>query len=84
MDSYRRFIQMFGDVVLEIPKSKFDKVFDGQKAAKGVQFDVELTADDLAEVIVGYKEIVKAETGRDFPQEPKDQLIEAVLAVFRS
>ena len=84
MDSYRRFIQMFGDVVLEIPKSKFDKVFDGQKAAKGVQFDVELTAEDLAEVIVGYKEIVKAETGRDFPQEPKDQLIEAVLAVFRS
>ena len=84
MDSYRRFIQMFGDVVLEIPKAKFDKVFDGQKAAKGVKFDVELTADDLAEVIVGYKEIVKAETGRDFPQEPKDQLIEAVLAVFRS
>ncbi len=84
MDSYRRFIQMFGDVVLEIPKAKFDKVFDGQKAAKGVQFDVELTAEDLAEVIVGYKEIVKAETGRDFPQEPKDQLIEAVLAVFRS
>ncbi len=84
MDSYRRFIQMFGDVVLEIPKAKFDKVFDGQKAAKGVQFDVELTAEDLAEVIVGYKEIVKAETGRDFPQEPKEQLIEAVLAVFRS
>jgi len=84
MDSYRRFIQMFGDVVLEIPKAKFDKVFDGQKAAKGVQFDVELTADDLAEVITGYKEIVKAETGRDFPQEPKEQLIEAVLAVFRS
>ncbi len=83
MDSYRRFIQMFGDVVLEIPKAKFDKVFDGQKAAKGVQFDVELTAEDLAEVITGYKEIVKAETGRDFPQEPKDQLIEAVLAVFR-
>ena len=84
MDSYRRFIQMFGDEVLEIPKAKFDKVFDGQKAAKGVQFDVELTAEDLAEVITGYKEIVKAETGRDFPQEPKDQLIEAVLAVFRS
>ena len=84
MDSYRRFIQMFGDVVLEIPKAKFDKVFDGQKAAKGVQFDVELTAEDLAEVITGYKEIVKADTGRDFPQEPKDQLIEAVLAVFGS
>ena len=84
MDSYRRFIQMFGDVVLEIPKAKFDKVFDGQKALKGAKSDLELTADDLAEVIRGYKEIVKEETGRDFPQEPREQLIEAVLAVFRS
>ncbi|MCI8608014.1 MAG: pyruvate, phosphate dikinase [Firmicutes bacterium] len=84
MDSYRRFIQMFGDVVMEIPKSKFDKVFDGQKAAKGVEFDVDLTAEDLEQVIVGYKEIVKAEMGRDFPQEPKAQLIEAIQAVFRS
>ena len=84
MDSYRRFIQMFGDVVLEIPKSKFDKVFDGKKAEKGVKFDVELTAKELEEVIEGYKVIVKEETGRDFPQEPKNQLIEAVQAVFRS
>ena len=84
MDSYRRFIQMFGDVVMEIPKSKFDKVFDGQKAAKGVQYDVDLTAEDLEVVIAGYKELVKAEMGRDFPQEPREQLIEAIQAVFRS
>ena len=84
MDSYRRFIQMFGDVVQEISKSKFDKIFDGQKEKKGVKFDVELTAEDLEEVIRGYKELVKAETGKDFPQDPKDQLIEAVKAVFRS
>ena len=84
MDSYRRFIQMFGDVVLEIPKAKFDKVFDGQKEAKGAKFDVDLTSDDLEEVIVGYKKIVKEHTGKDFPQDPKEQLIEAVKAVFRS
>ena len=84
MDSYRRFIQMFGDVVLEISKAKFDKVFEGQKEAKGAKFDVDLTADDLQEVIVGYKKIVKEHTGKDFPQDPKEQLIEAVKAVFRS
>ena len=84
MDSYRRFIQMFGDVVQEIPKAKFDKVFDGQKAARGVKFDVDLTAEDLEQVIEGYKQIVKEETGKDFPQDPKEQLIEAVKAVFRS
>ncbi len=84
MDSYRRFIQMFGDVVQEIPKEKFDKIFDGQKEKRGVRFDVELTAEDLEEVIAGYKELVKAETGKDFPQDPREQLIEAVKAVFRS
>ena len=84
MDSYRRFIQMFGDVVQEISKEKFDKIFDGQKEKKGVKFDVELTAEDLEEVIRGYKELVKAETGKDFPQDPREQLIEAVKAVFRS
>lgn len=84
MDSYRRFIQMFGDVVQEISKDKFDKIFDGQKAKRGVKFDVELTAEDLEEVIAGYKELVKAETGKDFPQDPREQLIEAVKAVFRS
>ena len=83
-DSYRRFIQMFGDVVMEINKAKFDEVFDGQKKKAGVEFDVDLTADDLKEVIKGYKEVVKKELGREFPQEPKDQLLEAICAVFRS
>ncbi len=84
MDSYRRFIQMFGDVVLEIPKSEFDKIFDGKKAQKGVKFDVELNAEDLEAVIVDYKKLVKMQSGRDFPQEPKVQIVEAVKAVFRS
>ncbi|MBO5995238.1 MAG: pyruvate, phosphate dikinase [Firmicutes bacterium] len=84
MDSYRRFIQMFGDVVQEIKKDKFDKIFNAQKKKKGVKFDVELTADDLEEIIHNYKALVKEETGKDFPQDPKDQLIEAVKAVFRS
>ena len=83
-DSYRRFIQMFGDVVMEIKKSNFDAVFDGQKKKAGVEFDVELTTDDLKEVIAGYKEVVKRELGREFPQDPKDQLLEAIKAVFRS
>jgi len=83
-DSYRRFIQMFGDVVMEIKKSNFDAVFEGQKKKAGVEFDVELTTDDLKEVIKGYKEVVVRELGREFPQEPKDQLLEAIKAVFRS
>jgi pyruvate,orthophosphate dikinase len=83
-DSYRRFIQMFGDVVLEIPKSEFDFIFDGQKEKVGAAFDVDLTTDDLKEIIVGYKALVKKAVGRDFPQEPKDQLMEAIKAVFRS
>ena len=83
-DSYRRFIQMFGDVVMEIDKRKFDAIFDGKKEEKGCQFDVDLTTEDLKEIITGYKALVKEEMGRDFPQEPKDQLMEAVMAVFRS
>ena len=83
-DSYRRFIQMFGDVVMEIKKSNFDAVFEGQKKKAGAEFDVQLTTDDLKEVIAGYKEVVKRELGREFPQEPKDQLLEAIKAVFRS
>ena len=84
MDSYRRFIQMFGDVVLGIPKAEFDRVFEGRKEEKGVKFDVDLTAEDLEAVIAGYKEIVMSHTGKDFPQDPKEQLLEAVKAVFRS
>ena len=83
-DSYRRFIQMFGDVVLEIPKSEFDVIFDGQKEKAGAAFDVDLTTDDLKEIIKGYKALVKKAVGRDFPQEPKEQLMEAIKAVFRS
>lgn len=83
-DSYRRFIQMFGDVVMEIDKKKFDAVFDGKKDERGCQYDVDLTTEDLREIIVGYKALVKEEMGRDFPQDPKDQLMEAIMAVFRS
>ena len=83
-DSYRRFIQMFSDVVMEIPKSKFDKVFDEKKAAVGAEFDVDLKAEDLKDIIVGFKKIYKEELGKDFPQKPEEQLLEAVKAVFRS
>lgn len=83
-DSYRRFIQMFGDVVMEIPKSKFDQIFDGRKKEVGAEYDVDLKTEDLKAIIEGYKELVKAELGREFPQNPKDQLMEAIQAVFRS
>lgn len=83
-DSYRRFIQMFSDVVMEIAKSKFERVLDEIKEKKGVKYDTELTADDLKDVIAQYKQLYKAEKGTDFPQDPADQLIEAVTAVFRS
>lgn len=83
-DSYRRFIQMFGDVVMEIDKKKFDEVFDGQKKKVGAEFDVDLTTEDLKVIIDGYKKVVKKELGRDFPQDPMDQLMEAINAVFRS
>ena len=83
-DSYRRFIQMFSDVVMEISKSKFEKVLDEIKEKKGYKYDTELTAEDLKEVIAEYKAIYKQEKGTDFPQNPEEQLIEAVTAVFRS
>ncbi len=83
-DSYRRFIQMYGDVVLEIPKEYFDEIFDGKKAEAGVLFDVDLTAEDLQDIVESYKALVKAHTGEAFPQEPKCQLMSAVEAVFRS
>ena len=83
-DSYRRFIQMFSDVVMEIPKSKFERVLDDIKEKKGVKLDTELTAEDLKEVIKEFEALYKAEMGTDFPQDPHQQLIEAVTAVFRS
>ncbi|HEY6270923.1 MAG TPA: pyruvate, phosphate dikinase [Terriglobales bacterium] len=83
-DSYRRLIQMFGNVVLDIPKAAFDEVFDSQKKKRGVKLDTELNANDLQEVIVAYKQIVKKHAGRDFPQNPLEQLTLARDAVFRS
>ncbi len=83
-DSYRRFIQMFGNVVLEIPKAEFDHVFDGQKKKRGVKLDTELTAEDLKQVIAEYKKVVRKEVGKDFPQDPQVQLNMAIEAVFRS
>ncbi len=83
-DSYRRLIQMFGDVVLDIPKKKFEHIFDGVKAKAKVKFDYELQPDALKKIIAEYKVLVKKETGKDFPQEPLDQLVQARDAVFRS
>ena len=83
-DSYRRFIQMFSDVVMEIPKSKFERVLDEMKEAKGVKFDSDLTAEDLKEVVVRFKAIYAEEKGTEFPQDPEVQLVEAIKAVFRS
>jgi len=83
-DSYRRFIQMFSDVVMEIEKSKFEAILDDVKEKKGVKLDTELDANDLKEVVKRYKELYKQEKGTEFPQDPKVQLMEAVKAVFRS
>lgn len=84
-DSYRRFIQMYSDVVMEVPKSHFEKIIDAMKEEKGVHFDTELTADDLKELAQKFKAVYKeAMNGEEFPQEPKEQLMGAVKAVFRS
>ncbi len=84
-DSYRRFIQMYADVVMEVPKSFFEKKIDEMKEAKGVVYDTDLTADDLKDLANQFKAIYKdAMNGEDFPQDPKDQLMGAVKAVFRS
>ena len=83
-DSYRRFIQMFSDVVMELSKKRFEEIIDDLKDKKGVKQDVELDADDMKELVVRFKEFYKAEKGVDFPQDPKVQLMEAVKAVFRS
>ncbi|PLX33097.1 MAG: pyruvate, phosphate dikinase, partial [Clostridiales bacterium] len=83
-DSYRRFIQMFSDVVLNIHKYKFDAVLESTKERGGYSNDTELTVEDLKKIIKEYKAIVKKETGEDFSQEPKEQLLKAVEAVFDS
>ena len=83
-DSYRRFIQMFSDVVMQQDKSKYERILDKIKEKKGVKFDKDLTADDLKEIVKLFKKLYKESQKEEFPQEPKVQLIEAVKAVFRS
>ncbi len=84
-DSYRRFIQMYSDVVMEVPKSFFEKIIDELKEEKGVHFDTELTVEDLKELVNRFKAVYKnAMNGEEFPQEPVEQLMGAVKAVFRS
>ena len=83
-DCYRRFIQMFSDVVMEVGKKYFEKLIDEMKEKKGITFDVELTADDLRELANQFKAEYKKQLGTDFPSDPKEQLFAAVKAVFRS
>ncbi|WZL80038.1 pyruvate, phosphate dikinase [Vallitaleaceae bacterium 9-2] len=83
-DSYRRFIQMFSDVVKGLPKSQFERVLDEIKEAKGFESDLELSADDLKEVVEAFKALYKKHEGTDFPQEPKAQLLDSIKAVFGS
>ena len=83
-DCYRRFIQMYSDVVMEVGKKYFEELIDEMKAKKGVKQDVELTADDLKELAGQFKAEYKAKIGSDFPSDPKEQLMGAVKAVFRS
>ena len=83
-DSYRRFIQMYSDVVMEVGKKYFEQLIDEMKAKKGVKFDVELTADDLKELAGQFKAEYKSKIGSDFPSDPKEQLMGAIKAVFRS
>jgi pyruvate,orthophosphate dikinase len=83
-DSYRRFIQMFGNVVLGIPHEKFEEILDHYKKEQGAKLDSELTAETLKKVVEAYKELVKKETGKDFPQDPYQQLEMAIKAVFDS
>ena len=83
-DSYRRFIQMFSDVVMEVEKAKFDALFNAVKKESNVEADTDLTAENLKEIVRRYKELYRKEKGEDFPQDPKTQLLESIKAVFRS
>ena len=83
-DCYRRFIQMFSDVVMEVGKKYFEKLIDKMKEEKGVEYDVDLTADDLKALAYQFKAEYKKQLGKDFPDDPKEQLFEAIKAVFRS
>ena len=81
-DSYRRLIQMFGDVVLDVPKKKFEHIFDGVKEREKVKFDYELQPEALQDIIAEYKKLVKKETGKDFPQKPLEQLVAGARCRF--
>lgn len=83
-DSYRRFVQMFSDVVMELSKTEFEKIIEAKKQEKGVKMDTELDADDMKDLVKKFKAFYKAQKGEDFPTDPKVQLMEAVKAVFRS
>src|SRR5665647_385210 len=83
-DSYRRFITMFGDVVMEIDKSKFEKEFEAVKESRGVTLDTQLDAQAMKEVVSRYLRVYQENKGEPFPQDPKVQLLEAIKAVFRS
>jgi len=83
-DSYRRLIQMYADVVEEIPKGRFEEIIDEMKAARGIEHDTELSADDLREMVEKFKQYYVETKGRSFPSDPREQLIGAVKAVFRS
>ena len=84
-DSYRRFIQMYSDVVMEIPKSFFEKIIDEIKTKRAIKYDTELTTEDLKEIVEKFKKIYKEKmNGQEFPQDPKEQLFGAIEAVFRS
>ena len=83
-DSYRRFIQMFSDVVMEISKKTFEVIIDEIKDRKGVKNDIDLDVNDMKELVKRFKEYYKEQKGTDFPTDPKTQMMEAVKAVFRS
>ncbi|NLK21441.1 MAG: pyruvate, phosphate dikinase [Epulopiscium sp.] len=83
-DSYRRFIQMFADVVMDIPRAKFEKVLEDIKESKGIELDTDLTAEDMKNVVSGFERVYKEEKGEGFPQDPKEQLMASITAVFRS
>ena len=83
-DCYRRFIQMYSDVVMEVGKKYFEELIDKMKDERGVKLDVELTADDLKELATQFKAEYKSKIGKDFPDDPKEQLYGAIKAVFRS
>ena len=83
-DSYRRFIQMFSDVVMELSKKRFEEIIDEMKEERGITFDSEFSTEDLKEMVEKFKAFYKSEKGEDFPQDPKVQMIESIKAVFRS